>query len=92
MSPRVMIAAESEALLLDVYLNGFASGFASALVGVGASVAMADRASDAACEAIRADPLAREAMLHEIAETLGGVDSGPHDLTVPIRRRPGRVG
>lgn len=41
---------------------------------------------------VRADPLAREAMLHEIAETLGGVDSGPHDLTVPIRRRPGRVG
>ena len=84
MTARVGIATESEAPLLDVYLNGFCTGFASALTSLRCPTDIADRESDVACAAIRADPLAREAILREIAEALSGIDSGPHDLTVRV--------
>jgi hypothetical protein len=68
---------------IDVYMNAFASGMATAAVTLGYPVAAADEFADIACTQVRADPLAIEAIRVEIAETFMGTDSGPKSLTIP---------
>ena len=76
-------------LLLDIRLDGIATGYATAMfmianVAAGMSQDEAERyaddEADRALLAIKRDPLAMEEQRREVRERLAGVDSGPRTV------------
>ena len=75
-------------LLLDIRLDGFATGYATAMfmIAVAAGISQdeaeryADAEADRALLAIKRDPLAMEEQRREVRERLAGVDSGPRTV------------
>lgn len=76
-------------LLLDIRLDGIATGYATAMLTIAVAVAgmsqdeaerYADDEADRALLAIKRDPLAMEEQRREVRERLAGVDSGPRTV------------
>ena len=79
--PRVLRGSDAMELLLDIRLDGVATGYASAILHLlgdrpGAKE-IADKLAGQAMDEITADPLVMEAFRSQIAELVTGVDSGP---------------
>lgn len=68
--------------LVDVFLNGFASGAASAAKTLGGTDEAADTLSAALIDSMRADPCVMDMVRTEIKETLLGTDSGPKNIDI----------
>lgn len=76
-------------LLLDIRLDGIATGYATAMFMIAVTAAgmsqdeaerYADDEADRALLAIKRDPLAMEEQRREVRERLAGVDSGPRTV------------
>ena len=75
-------------LLLDIRLDGIATGYATAMFMIAVAGGMsqdeaeryADDEADRALLAIKRDPLAMEEQRREVRERLAGVDSGPRTV------------
>lgn len=75
-------------LLLDIRLDGIATGYATAMLMIADASGMsqdeaeryADDETDRALLAIKRDPLAMEEQRREVRERLAGVDSGPRTV------------
>ena len=75
-------------LLLDIRLDGIATGYATAMLTIADAAGMsqdeaeryADDEADRALLAIKRDPLAMEEQRREVRERLAGVDSGPRTV------------
>ena len=84
MTGRIAQGADALELLLSIRLDGFITGYASALLTMLPDVPrveeLVDRMADEACQDIENDPLMMEAQRQEIIERLAGVDSGPITL------------
>ena len=77
-------------LLLDIRLDGIATGYATAMFMIAVASGMsqdeaeryADDEADRALLAIKRDPLAMEEQRREVRERLAGVDSGPRMIAL----------
>ena len=75
-------------LMLDIRLDGFATGYASAIFAVAGYLGMteaeaeqfSDKDTDRLLQELKRDPLAMEAQRQEILQRLNGVDSGPYTI------------
>lgn len=75
-------------LLLDIRLDGIATGYATTMLMIAVAAGMsqdeaeryADDEADRALLAIKRDPLAMEEQRREVRERLAGVDSGPRTV------------
>lgn len=68
--------------LIDLWVDGFCSGAASAAVQIGVSEEKADDFADAHATALRSDPLAMAVVEQQVKEWMTDTDSGPKSFTV----------
>lgn len=87
----VLAGNDAMNMLIDIYMDGFVSGAASAavtLLSMGRQPnandeQIGEQLSQKAADAIRADPLAVECVRNEITERLAGIDSAPKGFSLP---------
>lgn len=72
--------ADAMNALIDVYVNGFVTGIASAVKTLGGDDEQADGLAQYLAEGVRTDPLVMNQIVEEIDETLAGVDTGPKSI------------
>ncbi len=85
---KLVAGSDALDLLLDVRLDGFVTGYASAMLMIAKAAGMsqqegeryADEQADQACSAMKRDPLVMEMQRQEILERLTGTDSGPYTV------------
>jgi len=83
-APRMLVGNDALNMLIDVYLDGFTTGAASALATyTKADDATADRLCEYLTTGLRDDPLAIETVRREIGERLAGIDTGEKNLIIP---------
>jgi hypothetical protein len=78
----VTIRVATNERLLEIWLDGMASGIATEAMAHGATAYEAQRTAQATVAGISRDPIAREQLINEIHERLDGVDSGPKTVRV----------
>ena len=83
--PQVMTGEAAIDMLVAIRMDGFVTGYASAILTLAGdrpnADQMADALADAAAGEIEADPILMESMREQVLQRLAGVDSGPHTLT-----------
>lgn len=89
---RYLLGNDAMNALIDIYMNGFITGAASALATyTSADDATADRLCDQLTSGLRDDPLAIETVRREIAEQFAGVDTGEKTFTIPVPKEGGHA-
>ena len=83
--PQVMTGEAAIDMLVTIRMDGFVTGYASAILTLASDRPnvdqMADALADAAAGEIEADPILMESMREQVLQRLAGVDSGPYTLT-----------
>ena len=68
--------------LVDIYLDGFATGISTLALNITGNEAEADRVADEITQRLIGDPAAMETLRQEIYDRFTGVNNGPHNLRV----------
>lgn len=69
-------------VLIDIWLDGFASGVSSLAKNAGATNAEADSLADELSKATANDPAALEMVRAEVRERIQGIEGTPKSLTL----------
>lgn len=86
--PEIKMQPFDRSVLIQIWLDGAATGFATAAMTVGLDAAAADKFSDEMVAAIQGDPAAMEQVRKEVLERIQGIDSGPYTFTAHVMPRP----
>jgi hypothetical protein len=78
----VLVGDEVIQMLVQIWIDGFFSGGATALEAAGATERSAELAAEQLVRKLRSDPLAMLAIENEVKETLTGTDAGDKSITI----------
>lgn len=84
--PKPRVVKIPMSVLMQIWMDGFASGAATSAKQLGATDEQADAFSNTACASLSADPGGTALVRKEVNERLRGIDGGPQNFVTGLPR------